>query len=295
MNNFSYLIKQGIKSVWRNRFMSFAGLCVLTVSMLLFGLSALVMIDCEIILSNVSDQNEISVYLDDDADIEKVGEEIKSSPLTAAVRYISPEEGLEQMMENYEEQRTLFENLPYNPVPPTYMVTVNDIDRISEMTATLTSIDGVYRVNAPMDFAKFIRDIRTAFTVIGLVLIAALGTVSVIIIANTTRLSVFARRKEIAIMRAVGATNGFIKTPFFVEGMFIGLLSGVLSWFVTKLIYERIYDMLYSGFQMWSALGINKIVAFDVISWYVLAAYCLLGALLGALGTVISTGKYLKG
>ncbi len=295
MSNFSYLIKQGIKSVWRNRFMSFAGFCVLTVSMLLVGLSGLVMLDCEIILANVSDQNEISVYLKDDADIEKVGEQIKASSLAGSVRYISPEDGLQQMIESYEEQRTLFENLPYNPVPPTYMVAANDIDRISELTATLTSIDGVYKVNAPMDFAKFIRDIRTAFTVVGLVLIAALGTVSVIIIANTTRLSVFARRKEISIMRAVGATNGFIKTPFFVEGMFIGLISGVASWLLTKLIYERIYDMLYSGFQMWEALGISRIISFDQLTWYVLLGYCVLGAILGAIGTVVSTGKYLRG
>ncbi|MCH5325121.1 MAG: ABC transporter permease [Eubacterium sp.] len=295
MNNFSYLIKQGIKSVWRNRFMSFAGFCVLTVSMLLVGLSALVMLDCEIILGNVSEQNEISVYLNDDADIEGIGKKIENDPLTASVRYISPEEGLQQMIENYEDQRTLFENLPYNPVPPTYMVTVKDIDRIREATAMLTTLDGVYRVNAPMDFAKFIRDLRTAFTIVGLVLIAALGTVSVIIIANTTRLSVFARRKEIAIMRAVGATNGFIKTPFFVEGMFIGLLSGVASWLVTRVIYERLYEMIYENFQMWNALGINRILTFDTVNWYLLAAYCAAGALLGAIGTVVSTGKYLKG
>lgn len=275
--------------------MSFAGFCVLTVSMLLVGLSALVMLDCEIILGNVSEQNEISVYLNDDADIEGIGKKIENDPLTASVRYISPEEGLQQMIENYEDQRTLFENLPYNPVPPTYMVTVKDIDRIREATAMLTTLDGVYRVNAPMDFAKFIRDLRTAFTIVGLVLIAALGTVSVIIIANTTRLSVFARRKEIAIMRAVGATNGFIKTPFFVEGMFIGLLSGVASWLVTRVIYERLYEMIYENFQMWNALGINRILTFDTVNWYLLAAYCAAGALLGAIGTVVSTGKYLKG
>ena len=232
MNNLSYLIKQGIRSVWKNRFMSFASLCIMTVSLILVGMSAIVMLDCGIILDNVSDKNEISVYLNDDADIKHIGEVLKSNTLTEKVDFVSAEEGLKKMVEQYSEQKELFQNLPYNPVPATYMVTINDLDKISTAVQQFKAIDGVYKVNAPMDFAGFIKDLRTTFTIIGIVLIVALGTVSVIIISNTTRLSVFSRRKEIAIMRIVGATNSFIKTPFFVEGLFIGLLSGLLSWFV---------------------------------------------------------------
>ena len=265
MNNLSYLIKQGIRSVWKNRFMSFASLCIMTVSLILVGMSAIVMLDCGIILDNVSDKNEISVYLNDDADIKHIGEVLKSNTLTEKVDFVSAEEGLKKMVEQYSEQKDLFENLPYNPVPATYM-----------------------------DFAGFIKDLRTTFTIIGIVLIVALGTVSVIIISNTTRLSVFSRRKEIAIMRIVGATNSFIKTPFFVEGLFIGLLSGLLSWFVTKLVYENLYNLFTQNLGMWNALGMGDILQFSEIGWYVLAACCGAGALLGAIGTVLSTGKYLK-
>lgn len=294
MNNLSYLIKQGIRSVWKNRFMSFASLCIMTVSLILVGMSAIVMLDCGIILDNVSDKNEISVYLNDDADIKHIGEVLKSNTLTEKVDFISAEEGLKKMIEQYSEQKELFENLPYNPVPATYMVTINDLDKISTAVQQFKAIDGVYKVNAPMDFAGFIKDLRTTFTIIGIVLIVALGTVSVIIISNTTRLSVFSRRKEIAIMRIVGATNSFIKTPFFVEGLFIGLLSGLLSWFVTKLVYENLYNLFTQNLGMWNALGMGDILQFPEISWYVLAACCGAGALLGAIGTVLSTGKYLK-
>lgn len=294
MNNFTYLIKQGIRSVWKNRFMSFASLCIMTVSLILVGMSAIVMLDCGIILDNVSDKNEISVYLDDDADIKHIGEVLKSNTLTEKVDFISSEEGLQKMIEQYSEQKELFENLPYNPVPATYMVTINDIDKMSTAVQQFKAVDGVYKVNAPMDFASFIKDLRTTFTIIGIVLIAALGTVSVIIISNTTRLSVFARRKEIAIMRIVGATNSFIKTPFFVEGLFIGLLSGILSWFVTKLVYENLFNLFTQNLGMWNALGMGDILQFSQIEWYVLAACCGAGALLGAIGTVLSTGKYLK-
>ena len=128
MNNLSYLIKQGIRSVWKNRFMSFASLCIMTVSLILVGMSAIVMLDCGIILDNVSDKNEISVYLNDDADIKHIGEVLKSNTLTEKVDFVSAEEGLKKMIEQYSEQKELFENLPYNPVPATYMVTINDLD-----------------------------------------------------------------------------------------------------------------------------------------------------------------------
>ena len=109
MNNLSYLIKQGIRSVWKNRFMSFASLCIMTVSLILVGMSAIVMLDCGIILDNVSDKNEISVYLNDDADIKHIGEVLKSNTLTEKVDFISAEEGLKKMIEQYSEQKELFD------------------------------------------------------------------------------------------------------------------------------------------------------------------------------------------
>lgn len=294
MNNFSYLLKQGLSSVWKNRFMSFASFCILTVSLLLVGLSAFIMLDCGIILDNVSDKNEISVYMEDEADINHIRDVLKSNSLVINVRYISPEEGLQSMKEQYKDQTELFDSLPYNPVPPTYMVTINDLDKIDMAVSQFQAIQGVYKVNAPMDFASFIEDIRNTFTIVGIALMISLGAVSIIIIANTTRLSVFARRKEIAIMRIVGATNSFIRTPFFIEGMSIGLVSGLMSWILTKLIYEGVFTLFSENLGMWSALGMDNIIKFSDVSIVTLLVYCGAGALLGAIGTVFSMGKHLK-
>lgn len=294
MNNFSYLLKQGLTSVWKNRFMSFASFCILTVSLLLVGLSAFIMLDCGIILDNVSDKNEISVYMEDEADINHIRDVLKSNSLVINVRYISPEEGLQSMKEQYKDQTELFDSLPYNPVPPTYMVTINDLDKIDMAVSQFQAIQGVYKVNAPMDFASFIEDIRNTFTIVGIALMISLGAVSIIIIANTTRLSVFARRKEIAIMRIVGATNSFIRTPFFIEGMSIGLVSGLMSWILTKLIYEGVFTLFSENLGMWSALGMDNIIKFSDVSIVTLLVYCGAGALLGAIGTVFSMGKHLK-
>lgn len=274
--------------------MSFASLCILTVCLLLVGLSGFVMLDCGIILDNVSDKNEISVYMEDDADINHIKDVLNSNTLVTKVRYISPEEGLESMKNQYKDQTELFESLPYNPVPPTYMVTINDLDKIDMAVGQFQVIQGVYKVNAPMDFAGFIEDIRNTFTVVGIALMLSLGAVSIIIIANTTRISVFARRKEIAIMRIVGATNSFIRTPFFVEGMTVGLLSGFTSWILTKVIYEGVFGLFSESLGMWGALGMDNIIKFSDVAVQTLLVYCAAGALLGAIGTVLSMSKHLK-
>lgn len=294
MNNLSYLLKQGFSSIWKNRLMSFASLCILTVCLLLVGLSGFVMLDCGIILDNVSDKNEISVYMEDDADINHIKDVLNSNTLVTKVRYISPEEGLESMKNQYKDQTELFESLPYNPVPPTYMVTINDLDKIDMAVGQFQVIQGVYKVNAPMDFAGFIEDIRNTFTIVGIALMLSLGAVSIIIIANTTRISVFARRKEIAIMRIVGATNSFIRTPFFVEGMTVGLLSGFTSWILTKVIYEGVFGLFSESLGMWGALGMDNIIKFSDVAMQTLLVYCAAGALLGAIGTVLSMSKHLK-
>jgi cell division transport system permease protein len=294
MNNLSYLLKQGFSSIWKNRLMSFASLCILTVCLLLVGLSGFVMLDCGIILDNVSDKNEISVYMEDDADINHIKDVLDSNTLVTKVRYISPEEGLESMKNQYKDQTELFESLPYNPVPPTYMVTINDLDKIDMAVGQFQVIQGVYKVNAPMDFAGFIEDIRNTFTIVGIALMLSLGAVSIIIIANTTRISVFARRKEIAIMRIVGATNSFIRTPFFVEGMTVGLLSGFTSWILTKVIYEGVFGLFSESLGMWGALGMDNIIKFSDVAMQTLLVYCAAGALLGAIGTVLSMSKHLK-
>ena len=122
----------------------------------------------------------------------------------------------------------------------------------------------------------------------------ALVVVSVVIVSKSIRTIVFARRKEISIMRYVGATSGFIKAPFFVEGMFIGILSGAAAWGLTWLIYDSVYALFSADLTVWQMFGFYGLTPFSDIMWYVLAVNCAVGALLGAVGTVFSTGKYLK-
>lgn len=295
-NNFSYLVKQGIIGVWRNKLMSFASLCILMVSLLLVGLSVLVMMDAEIVLGNVEDKNEVAIFLNDDADINHIRDLLSTNPLVdkEKIVYVSKEEGLEEYKKDQDEYSDLFENLPYNPVPAAFKVGITDLTKLTTAVSQFETIKGVYKVNAPHDFASVVLDIRTTMSVIGVAILIALVSVCLVIVSNTTRASVFARRKEINIMRYVGATNSFIKMPFFVEGMFIGVIAGVCSWWLTQLAYNALFQLFEKDFSLWLVFGLSDIISFGDISWIVFLANCVGGATLGAIGTVLSMGKHLK-
>lgn len=293
-NNFTYLIKQGIVSVWKNRLMSFASICILMVSLLLVGLSVLLMMDVEIILGNVEDKNEIAVFLNDDADETHIKDMLTTNEFIESVVFVSKEEGLAKYMEGQDEYTALFESLPFNPVPAAFKVQINDLSKMDSVVEQIKTIDGVYEVSAPYDFAGFMVDIRGTLTIIGIAVLIALVTVCIVIVSNATRASVFARRKEISIMKYVGATNSFIKTPFFVEGAFIGIIAGAASWILTQLAYNALYQLFSQDISLWVVFGMINIIPFESVSLYCLAFNCIAGALLSTIGTMLSMGKHLK-
>ena len=171
---------------------------------------------------------------------------------------------------------------------------VKDLSKIRHVVNAVNDIEGVEQTKAPYDFASVLVQIRNTFTLIGGAVLVALVVVSIVIVSNSIRTSVFARRNEISIMRYVGATSGFIKAPFFVEGMFIGILAGAAAWGLTWLIYDSVFALFSADLTVWQMFGFYGLTPFEDIMWYVLAVNCAAGALLGAVGTVFSTGKYLK-
>ncbi len=297
-SNFSYLVKQGIVSVWHNRMMSFASFCIMMVSLLLIGLAALFAVDIGIIIGNVEDKNEVIVFVETDAtstDITHITDVLNSNIYKQSVRFKSKEEAWDEYREKMgEDYYLLFDYLGDNPMPNTFIVTLNDITKIDTIVTEFKQISGVEKVSAPYDFANFLVSIRTTFTVIGGAVLIALIVVCLVIVYNTARTSVYSRRMEISIMKHVGATNSFIKFPFFIEGMFIGIIAGGVSWLLTKLAYESVISLFLGDVTILKVLGLVNIIPFDTVNWYVLAANCILGALLGAVGTIFSMGKHLR-
>lgn len=296
-SNVSYLVKKGISSVWKNLVMSFASFSILLVSLLQISIAVLVMANINIIMGNIEDTNQIAIFIKEDAseaDITHIKEVLNNNSDLTDVKYISPDEGVEYFKEDLGEYAELLEYLEENPVPHSFFARVTDLAKIRPVVTAVSSINGVEEVRAPYDFASALQNIRSTFSVIVIGILATLVIVSIVIISNTIRSSVFSRRNEITIMKYVGATNGFIKLPFFVEGMFVGILAGAASWGLAWFIYDSIFSLFTDNFTLWEMFGFFNLIPFDNVCWTVLGVNCAAGALLGAVGTIISMGKYLK-
>ncbi len=297
-SNVSYLVKKGITSVWKNFVMSFASFCILLVSLLQVSVTVLFMLNVNIIMNNIENTNEITIYVKDGATQEQkdhIQDVLEKDENLTDIAYKSSEEALEEFKATLDDVAVLFDYLPKNPMPETFLVRVKDLTKISYSVAAISSIDGVDQVKAPYEFAAALVNIRDTFSIIIIAMLVTLIAVSIVVVSNTIRTSVFARREEISIMKYVGATNGFIKLPFFVEGMFIGVLAGCASFGLAWFIYNSVFSLFSAeNFSLWQMFGFFNLIPFNKIMWVVLAANCAAGALLGAAGTVISTGKYLK-
>ena len=165
---------------------------------------------------------------------------------------------------------------------------------MNETDSKIERLQNIDSIKGPNDFTEILVNIRTIATIISSVLIISLVVVCIVIISNSTRSSVFARRKEINIMKYVGATNGFIRIPFFVEGMVIGIFSSACALIFTKYIYDSVHRALTSNFTLQTLLGTGNILPFNDILLYVSLSYLISGVLLGSFGTVSSTKKHLK-
>lgn len=293
-----YLVGQGVKSIWTNRMMSFASFCIILVSLLMVGVSVLVTINLNRIIGGIEDQSEAAVVIKDDIGEEKQQElkkQIEDLPNVAGVVFYSKDEAWKKMKSDMsDEQQDLFRYADDNPLPDTFRITVNDISHMAETTMQIQTFDNVDSVKSPTQFADVLVSIKNIMTIIMTAVIAALIVVCLIIISNTTRASVFARRKEINIMKYVGANNKFIRIPFFIEGMLVGIAAAAAALLLTKFAYEGVYNIFKNDMSLWSILGVDNLYPFSKMFLQVTVAYLVSGAVIGALGTSISAGKHLK-
>ena len=257
-SGFKYLIGQGVENIWKNRMMAFASFCVLLVSLLLVGMSVLFYMNLTSMIGGVEDKNE----------------DLKNS------------------MSDYE---VLFDSLgDDNPLIDSYRIRVEDISQISATITQVEGLDHIDSIRAPMDFVNVLTEVRKIVTVVFGVIIAALVVISVVIVSNATKASVFARREEIQIMKYVGATNSFIRIPFFVEGMITGLLAGGVALAITWFGYDSLVGLLTGQVEFLSVIGMGSIIPFRALAWKVALAYLLSGTLFGAFGSMISMRKHLN-
>lgn len=298
-SSFKYLTKTGLHNMVRNRFMSVASIGVLTVCLIITGVAALFTVNVGSMMDYLGSQNETEVYLDRDLSEEglaEVDKQLRSISGLSDVIYVTKEEALDNMRESMGESAELFDVFEGedNPFAAFYRVVLEDVSRLPEIRPQLEAIPGVMELSAPVELAKTFTSIHHAVSVICLLLVSVLGFVSIVVISNTIRLTVFARRKEINIMKYVGATNGFIRFPFFVEGVAVGFVAGLLASVCVLGGYQLLIVYADQLPAFWGELVSGILIPFDQLWWKLVLAFFGFGGLLGSLGTAFSIRKHLK-
>lgn len=293
-----YLTKQGFENVWKNRMMAFASFCVLLVSILLVGISILFYININSMIGGVENKNEVIVYLDDNTTNSQVLEMqvlLEQMDNVDKVEFYSKDKAFEDMKKSMNEYEELFTSLEGdNPLPDSFRLKIKDISMTSETVTLINELDHVYSIRAAYDFVNILTEMKKIITLIASAIIIALAIVSMVIISNTTKASVFARRNEISIMKYVGATNAFIRIPFFVEGMITGMAAGVVATVITWIGYDAVVNLLTEEVNILNIIGTGSILPFSDIIIKVALSYIISGAAVGAVGSVLSTRKHLN-
>ncbi len=277
--------------------MAFASFCVLLVSLLLVGISVLFYININAIIGGIEDKNEVIVYLKEDTDdsrLNAIGDELRAMNNIASVSLYTKEEAFEDLKKDMSDQAIVFESLgDDNPLLDAYRIRVSDISKMDETLSAAEKLDNVDSVRSPDSFVELLTEMRRVVTIVAIAIIVALLIVSMVIISNTTRASVFSRRREISIMQSVGATKAFIRFPFFVEGMINGFMAGVFATLLTWFAYDSLVNLL-GRFDVLSTIGLGNVIPFSKIYLIVMLSYIIAGSLIGAFGSVLSTRVHLR-
>ena len=297
-SSFKYLVRQGIHSLGTHSMMTFASIGVLTVCLVLTGIAYLFSVNVDSLIDYLGSQNETVVYLNPDLKEEQtaaVDTAIRSISGVSGVEYVSKEDVLSTykgyMSEQYADLWDAFDN--DNPFKANYRVTVKDLDDIQRISDELSAIEGVDSVSAPLAMSNVFVQVQDVVTFAGYGLVAVLAVVAVVVISNTIRITVFARRREINIMKYVGATNGFIRLPFFVEGMAAGLISAFIASVIVLGGYWVLtyYSDLVPGF--WRSLLSESVVPVTDVWYKVVPAFAAFSVLMGGVGSLVSIRKHL--
>lgn len=291
--NLSYLTKEGVSNVWSNRLMSLASVAVLTSCLVLIGIAVMLFVNIDAMLENVEDQNVIMVYLNDELtedQINKVGQDIRMIPNVGLAEFVSKEDAYAAQLESMGEDALLLEGLETNPMPDAYKVTLTDLTDYDNALKMFSTIENVLSVRGNSDLAGQVREVRTGVTYVCIGIIVLLLAVSLFIIANTVRVTMYNRRLEISIMKAVGATNWFIRWPFIIEGIVIGIISGIVS---LGLVFG-LYKLAMNSFGTVFSLFGTSSVSFLPYALPMLGAFIVIGVFAGCFGSIVSMGRYLK-
>lgn len=294
-NVLTYLIGEGISNIFKNKKQAASSFGTMCVIMIFFGLCFIMVGNFNNFIKQVETEQGIQVYILNDAtddEIKKLGEEINEIDGVNTIEFVSKEEALQHMKDRFGEKAYLLS--PYeqgNVLPSSYIVTLTDLGKSNDVQGKIKELEKVKRITSSDETIEMLVKIAKGVKIGSYVIIIALIGISIFIISNTIKLTVYARRKEISIMKYVGATDSFIRWPFVIEGIIIGIVAALLSMLVLGIAYSLITNAAANSII--STMGI-KLLSFTDMTTLLVIVYMVLGIGIGALGSSISMRKYLQ-
>lgn len=291
-HDFSYFFHEGLSNMFSHGFMSFAAVGITVACLLIMGTFTLVAVNANELLQTLEQENEMLAYIDDsctEEQVQQIEQDLKKIPNVASVRYISKDEAMQAFTDQYPDE-DLFQDLDPEILRARYAIKVVDLKLQGQTRERVEEVDGVADVRAYDEIAGGFITVRNVATVVCVALIAILFVVSVFIISNTIKLTTFDRREEIAIMRMVGATNGFIRWPFVYEGLMIGLLGAAIAF----LLQWGLYAAVAKGVATNDTLQLIQIIPFQEMWVPVALIFGGAGILVGVGGSLSAIRRFLQ-
>lgn len=291
MSRFFFLLGQGIKNIFTHGFMSFASVAVITACLFIMGCFSLITLNIDNMIAEMQSQNRVIAYVDEELSEEQaraLESKVSKVENIATCEFVTREEAMTSFESDYDAD--LFNNIDSSVFRHRYVLSLADLSLMQETKTDLEHIDGIADVRAHLDYAEKFVTLRNIVSIVSVILVVTLIVVSLFIMTNTIKLATFTRREEIAIMRMVGATNGFIRLPFVVEGLVLGALGGAVAYGLVALVYHLATEKLLAAM----AFGFVVLVPFSTVALPLLGVFLGVGILVGVLGGVSAIRNYLK-
>ena len=293
-NIFGYLIGEGFRNVFKNKKSTFACLGIMCATKLIFGIFYMIGENIDHALEGLEESQGMEAFIEfeieDEQTVQEIGNQIRSIEGVNQIEYVSKDDALNRMKARFKENQDLLDG--YRIFKASYIVTLTDLSLRDQVKTQIEAIEGIDSVQIRNDTIEALMTVAGGIRVVTIIVLVLLILISIFIITNTIKLTVHARRKEISIMKYVGATNSFIRWPFIVEGIIIGVIAALISVLIIGLLYNILADKIAADpimdrIQM-TPLGFNELVNSIIL------VYLALGIGVGVVGSCISMRKYLE-
>ena len=292
INNFFYLIKEGVKGIFKHGFMSFAAVCVTVACLLIVGSFSILMYNVNIMVEDLNQTNEVLAYVDSsftEAEAKSIGTKINMIDNVLQADFISREEALRKFVEDHQEDEA-FSGVEAEDLRHRFRVILEDNAYIEETAGQIEDLPGVVKVRAEYELAEGFSTLQQVLQLVSTAVIAVLLVVSLLIISNTVKLAMYDRKDEISIMKMVGATNGFIRLPFVVEGFTLGMVGAALAFAMEG----GLYDALVEEIATVDSLKLFNFVPFEHVLIPMIGTFAFAGLFVGIVGSWTSIRKFMN-